>query len=726
MLSRDMFVHRWLSGTDTMLGQIRTLFLGLLMLWPAFGLWGVEAHGDLTRAVTVVVLIVVLQAWSYAGYRRQGFPVWSWIPEGLCVLLVLGASDFVAAVGLCFIWVSFRALYGQAREKLLGAGVVAGIMATGFEVFHTGSGSAMSLMFTALLSLTVTHFLARVSRARDRAAARESAMASAGAGLAASTSRADVLDVALGAALALDRRVHAALIFTVAGPALHVVAAAGHVGTEAVGWVTELDRLPPQARETLRSGGYTVVTDDAAGSLADVLRLPRHHAIGMAPLVAHESTFGMLVLALDRHPIDDLSAAVLTLAGETALTLDQMLVRSRLSVVVEHLPDALLLAGEAGTIRFVNPAAEAMFGRSRDELVGAPVWSLLHPQDVASLLETRAEGPSPRVCRMRGTDDMPWVEVEALLEHATEHDGSRSIVLTARDISERQRLELELRHAQKLESIGRLAAGIAHEINTPIQFIGDNVRFMENSFADLVRLWDTYRELAAAATGPDDLAETRRRIDELAEELEMDYLMDEVPKAIAQTLKGVNRVAGIVRAMKAFGHPGTEEKAPANLTEAIQNTLVVANNEIKYVADVETDLADLPLVYCHLGDINQVLLNLLVNAAHAIAAANRGRGTIRVSTTVDRGHVVINVADTGTGVPPEIADKLFEPFFTTKEVGTGTGQGLALVRSLVADRHGGTVDFTSEVGVGTVFTVRLPISPGDVAAVSAKSLEAQR
>ncbi len=153
---------------------------------------------------------------------------------------------------------------------------------------------------------------------------------------------------------------------------------------------------------------------------------------------------------------------------------------------------------------------------------------------------------------------------------------------------------------------------------------------------------------------------------------------------------------------------------------------MVANNEIKYVADVETDLADLPLVYCHLGDINQVLLNLLVNAAHAIAAANRGRGTIRVSTTVDRGHVVINVADTGTGVPPEIADKLFEPFFTTKEVGTGTGQGLALVRSLVADRHGGTVDFTSEVGVGTVFTVRLPISPGDVAAVSAKSLEAQR
>ncbi|MDR7275323.1 two-component system sensor histidine kinase NtrB [Catenuloplanes atrovinosus] len=723
MLSRRVFVDRWLCATDTMLGQIRTLFLALLMLWPAFGLWGVETHGDIRRAVVVVVMIVVLQAWSYSGYRRQAFPAWSWIPEGACVLLVLGASDFVAATGLCFIWVSFRALYGRLREQLLGASVVAGIMVTGREVFHTGSGGTVSLMFTALLSLIVSHVLARAGRARDRAAARESAMASAGAGLAASTTRADVLDVALGAALALDREVNAALIFTVAGPALHVIAAAGQVGTEAVGWVTELDRLPRQARDTLRSGGYTVITEEAADSLTTTLRLPRHRAVAMAPLVAHESTFGMLVLGLDRRPVDDLSAPVLTLAGETALTLDQLLIRSRLSVVVEHLPDALLLAGEAGTIRFVNPAAESMFGRRQDDLVGEPVWRLVHPQDVPSLLEA---GPSPRLCRMRGSDDLPWVEVEAVLEHATEHDGSRSIVLTARDVSERQRLELELRHAQKLESIGRLAAGIAHEINTPIQFIGDNVRFMENSFADLVRLWATYRELAAAAGGPDDLTETRRRIDEMAEEIEMDYLMEEVPAAIAQTLKGVNRVAGIVRAMKAFGHPGTEEKAPANLTEAIQNTLVVANNEIKYVADVETDLADLPPVYCHLGDVNQVMLNLLVNAAHAIADADRGRGTIRVSTRVDGGHVVIDVADTGTGVPPEIADKLFEPFFTTKEVGTGTGQGLALVRNLITDRHGGTVDFTSEVGVGTVFTVRLPISPGDLAGASARPVEVHR
>jgi signal transduction histidine kinase len=178
--------------------------------------------------------------------------------------------------------------------------------------------------------------------------------------------------------------------------------------------------------------------------------------------------------------------------------------------------------------------------------------------------------------------------------------------------------------------------------------------------------------------------------------------------------------------MKAFGHPGTEDKTQADLNEAIANTIVVANNEIKYVADVATEMGDLPLVYCHLGDINQVVLNLVVNAAHAIGSADRGRGTITVRTFLDGGYAVIEIADTGTGVPPEIADKLFDPFFTTKEVGTGTGQGLALVRTLVTDRHGGTIDFTSEVGVGTVFTIRLPTGAAGQAAEAPELTEAGR
>jgi signal transduction histidine kinase len=205
------------------------------------------------------------------------------------------------------------------------------------------------------------------------------------------------------------------------------------------------------------------------------------------------------------------------------------------------------------------------------------------------------------------------------------------------------------------------------------------------------------------------LAGTVTEIEAMAEEADVEYLLEEAPVAIGQALEGVNQVAHIVRAMKAFGHPGGEEKKPADLNEAINNTIVVAQNEIKFIADVTTDLAELPMVPCHVGDINQTMLNLVINAAHAIESAGRGRGTIHVTTRVEDDQAVIDVADTGTGVPAEIADKLFDPFFTTKELGTGTGQGLALVRTLVVDRHGGKVDFTTELGVGTTFTVRLPL-----------------
>jgi signal transduction histidine kinase len=163
--------------------------------------------------------------------------------------------------------------------------------------------------------------------------------------------------------------------------------------------------------------------------------------------------------------------------------------------------------------------------------------------------------------------------------------------------------------------------------------------------------------------------------------------------------------------MKAFAHPGGEQKDLADLNEAIRNTLIMANSEIKLVADVELALGALPPVWCNLGDINQAVLNLVVNAAHAIGeavATGRGRGTITVRTRADEGVIVVEIQDTGNGIPPEIADRVFEHFFTTKPVGVGTGQGLALAYTLIHDRHEGTIAFTSEPGVGTTFTVRLP------------------
>ncbi|MFL5300902.1 MAG: ATP-binding protein [Anaeromyxobacteraceae bacterium] len=277
----------------------------------------------------------------------------------------------------------------------------------------------------------------------------------------------------------------------------------------------------------------------------------------------------------------------------------------------------------------------------------------------------------------------------------------------AREKAERQ-LEVELRQAQKLEAVGRLAAGIAHEINTPIQFIGDNTVFFEEAFTaarDVLRL---QREIIDASCASPD---ARRRLEEGACAADLDYIVEEVPKSIARTLEGVRRVATIVRAMKEFARPDHKDMVGADLNAALLATLVVARSEYKALADVRVDLGDIPRVLCDAGDVNQVFLNIIVNAAHAIedvVKGTSGRGTITVATCQDSEAVVVAISDTGGGIPDAIRDKVFDPFFTTKDVGRGTGQGLAVSRSIVT-KHGGQLTFTSTVGRGTTFFVRLRI-----------------
>lgn len=278
------------------------------------------------------------------------------------------------------------------------------------------------------------------------------------------------------------------------------------------------------------------------------------------------------------------------------------------------------------------------------------------------------------------------------------------------ELEERRRLEIELRQAEKLRAVGQLAAGIAHEINTPIQYVGDSLHFLIEACTDHARLLDAHeRVLASAAETAADAVNDARAVEE---EVDLGYLRVEVPRALQRCLDGTVRVANIVRAFKSFAHPDTRAPMAADLNAALRNTIEVARNEIKHAADVELSLAELPHVVCHVGDIQQVFLNLLVNAAHA-AAERHGestRGRIVVTTRVDGADVVVSVADDGTGIAPEIRDRLFEPFFTTKAVGRGTGQGLSISRSLVVDRHGGQLSFDSTVGVGSTFVVRLPIA----------------
>lgn len=282
------------------------------------------------------------------------------------------------------------------------------------------------------------------------------------------------------------------------------------------------------------------------------------------------------------------------------------------------------------------------------------------------------------------------------------------------DITEKLAIERELSQAQKLEAIGQLAAGIAHEINTPIQYIGDNIHFLEDAFNGLLGIHEKYVRLVRALKTSGPISEIVREVEENIDEVDLDFLFTEIPKTVTQTLDGVNRVSAIVRAMREFSHPGSDEKSQVDINRAIESTLTVSRNEWKYVADVETDLApDLPLLSCLPGEINQMILNIIINAAHAIGevtdGGNNGKGLIRVTTCAHDGWLEIRIADTGGGIPQPVKHRIFDPFFTTKKLGKGTGQGLAIARSVVVDKHQGTLNFESEVGKGTTFIIQLPI-----------------
>ena len=363
----------------------------------------------------------------------------------------------------------------------------------------------------------------------------------------------------------------------------------------------------------------------------------------------------------------------------------------------------------------VNDAAVQQYGYSRDEFLRMKITEIASPEEVQSLRRLRQERSAQGAGQQwkHRTKDGRTIEVE-IYSHSLKYGTHRARLVIAQDVTERNRLETDLRNAQKLEAVGRLAAGIAHEINTPIQFIGDNTHFLGDAFASFTQSLGGYRRLQdqAAAHGWDpplvnEIAETEKALD-------IGYLQDEVPKAIAQSLDGLKHVAALVSAMKQFAHPDQREAAPADVNAALRSTLTVAHNELKQAADVETDLADLPPVTCRIGEINQVFLNLLINAGHAISDANKdagGKGRIRVCTAPEPNGVLISISDTGCGIPESIRDRIFDPFFTTKEVGRGTGQGLAIARSVV-EQHGGTITFTSEVGTGTTFHVHLPwVSP---------------
>ncbi|MFH0785961.1 MAG: response regulator [Pseudomonadota bacterium] len=287
------------------------------------------------------------------------------------------------------------------------------------------------------------------------------------------------------------------------------------------------------------------------------------------------------------------------------------------------------------------------------------------------------------------------------------------------DVTEKLLLERDLRQAQKLEIVGQLAAGIAHEINSPIQFIGDNISFLKDSFADIAEVVNTYEQLWHTLTESGAIpVEIGRQMSEKVESTDIAYLWEEIPKTFDQSLDGVRRVEKIVRAMKDFSHPGSDEKTTVDINKMLESTITVCRNEWKYVAEMETDFTpDLPLVPCFSGEISQAFLNIIVNGAHAIGditeGGRKGKGTISIRTSMtENKNIQIKISDTGGGIPQEIQDLVFDAFFTTKARGKGTGQGLAIARRVVIDKHQGALFFETEKGKGTTFVIELPAVPG--------------
>jgi PAS domain S-box-containing protein len=378
--------------------------------------------------------------------------------------------------------------------------------------------------------------------------------------------------------------------------------------------------------------------------------------------------------------------------------------RNVLRTMIDLIPAFIYAKDAQSRFTACNKMVAARMGVTPEEAIGKTDFDF-YPREMAEKFyadeQALLKSGKPLLdCEEAGLDTVSGTTRVIVTSKIPLHDANGNltgIVGTGFDITDRKAAEERMASSDRLESIGRLAAGVAHEINTPIQYLNDSVSFIREGVQELLAYVD---KLHAAM--PQKPADTD----------DIDYLREELPPAMTRVADGLSRIAVIVRSMKNFSHAGQNEMGEVDLNAAIASTLVIARSEYKDTADLETSYGEIPRITCHGGQINQVVLNLVVNSAHAIddfVKKNGGRGKISVKTSVEGKHVVIAISDTGGGIPEGIRARIFDPFFTTKEVGRGTGQGLSIVRNVIVKGHGGDLDFDTEPGKGTTFYVRLPI-----------------
>ena len=394
-------------------------------------------------------------------------------------------------------------------------------------------------------------------------------------------------------------------------------------------------------------------------------------------------------------------------------------------MLLDWVNGAVIMVDREGRVTEANQAATEALGWPLEELTGRHLHETIHhsqddgseyPWDFCPVFAAIEDGSSHHV-----DGDVFWQKSGPSFSAdfiacptRNEDNEITGAVLIFRNLSEQRIKEANRIHSMKLESIGVLAAGIAHEINTPVQFIGSNVAFLQESVQDLLAVIEAYGSLKSALADHPGFSDLFGEIEALEQDVDMDYLREEVPKAFDQTKDGIERVTKLILGLKGFAHSGeTESKRPADINAIIDNSLIVCQNAYKYVARLETDFGDLPFVDVYPNDIGQVIVNLVVNAAHAIAELKEQTsemGTIRITTSCREDAVWIEVSDTGGGIPEHAQRRIFDPFFTTKTFGQGSGQGLAISRTIIHNKHQGELTFQSTVGKGTTFFIKLPRS----------------
>ncbi|WP_417831788.1 PAS-domain containing protein [Terasakiella sp.] len=472
-----------------------------------------------------------------------------------------------------------------------------------------------------------------------------------------------------------------------------------------------------------------------AGSDRNYMISQGHYCV---PITRATGLLGILNLYVEKeHEQSDdevqfLNSVASTLSGIISRwrTQDELRV---LSQAIEQNPAAILVTDVEGTIYYANEALLKSSGYSREEVIGANPRIFqsgeTKSEEYAKLWDTISAGRVWQGVLHNKTksgeeiwERMLIVPIKNRSDQILNYVAIKENITESREQEkERERLENELRQAQKMEAVGQLAGGIAHEINTPTQYVSDNLKFLKDIWENLSELHALFDQVLPLVQDNEKAQKLLEDIQELKDDLDFEVLSDDVEDAISDAVDGTQQISRIVRAMKDFSHPGQKEMVMSDINRALTSTATVCKNEWKYVAHLDFELDDrLPQVQCLPGELNQVFLNMIVNAAHAIEERNKAEKTsdlrgITIRTRNLGETIEIDFQDEGSGIPAKIRDKVFNPFFTTKIVGKGTGQGLSISHDVIVNKHGGRIWFETEEGKGTTFKISLPVKGKDTA-----------